>query len=234
MVDFVNPLISAAAGLLGVFLGGWLTNRREREKRRADRIERQLSEFYGPLMTMSKQLVSRREHRQNIEGTIDKVWRRLEPEMRKVGVEDQNIARELQSQYDALSDYDQRYLAEIFLPDFREMLRLFREKMWLAEPSTLPYFGTIVAYVDVWELSLQKVITGRVAIELQRPVETKLTEFYTDLEATYERLRRELANVQNRKGWTASVAGARQHWLAHLSRSRQMGGDPAQRRQTRY
>ena len=73
MVDFVNPLISAAAALGGVFLGGWLTNRREREKRRTDHIERQLSELYGPLMTVCKQLAARREHRQNIEGAIDKV-----------------------------------------------------------------------------------------------------------------------------------------------------------------
>jgi hypothetical protein len=125
MVDFLNPLISAAAGLGGVFLGGWLTNRREREKRRTDHIERQLSELYGPLMTLCKQLAARREHRQNIEGAINKVWERLAPEMRKVGVDNQNIAQLLTSQLDALAEDDKKYLGEVFLPDFREMLRLF-------------------------------------------------------------------------------------------------------------
>jgi len=56
MIDFLSPLISAAAGLSVVFLGGWLTNRREREKRRTGHIERQLSELYGPLVTIRKQL----------------------------------------------------------------------------------------------------------------------------------------------------------------------------------
>jgi hypothetical protein len=54
MPDFVSPLISAAAGLLGVLTGGWITNSRERKKQRADHIERQLSEFYGPLITLYK------------------------------------------------------------------------------------------------------------------------------------------------------------------------------------
>jgi hypothetical protein len=205
MVDFVNPLISAAAGLGGVFLGGWLTNRREREKRRTDHIERQLSEFYGPLITLRKQLAARREHRGNIESAINKVWERLAPEMRKVGVDDQKISQLLTDQLNALTEDDKKYLGEIFLPDFREMLRLFRDKMWLAEPSTVSHFGTIVEYVDAWELSLQGVIAGAVAIELQRPTDEKLRQFYAELEATHDRLRRELTDFQNGRGWSASV-----------------------------
>lgn len=34
----IIPLISAAAGLVGVLLGGWLSDRRERQKRHADFI----------------------------------------------------------------------------------------------------------------------------------------------------------------------------------------------------
>jgi hypothetical protein len=224
MADFLIPFISAAAGLGGVFLGGWLTNLREREKRRTDHIERKLSEFYGPLMTLYKQLAARREHRQNVEGAINKVWERLAPEMRRVGIESQNISQDLASQLDALTEDDKKYLEEVFLPDFREMLRLFREKMWLAEASTLPYFETIVVYVDAWELSLRKVITGAVAIELQRPTEAKLRQFYSDLEATYDRLRRELTDVQGREGWSASFARVCQRWLMRLPWGHRAGG----------
>jgi hypothetical protein len=35
-MSFVNAVISAASGLLGVLLGGWWSDRREREKRRTD------------------------------------------------------------------------------------------------------------------------------------------------------------------------------------------------------
>ena len=167
-------------------------------------------------MTLCKQLAARREHRQSIERAINKVWERLAPEMRRVGVDDQKIAQLLADQLNALTEDDKKYLGEVFLPDFREMLRLFREKMWLAEPSTVPHFGTIVEYVDAWELSLQGVINGAVAIELQRPTDAKLRQFYTDLEATYDRLRRELTDVQSRNSWLGFVGRARIRWLSAL------------------
>jgi hypothetical protein len=202
MADFLNPLISATAGLCGVFLGGWLADRREREKRRSDFVERQLSEFYGPLMILRKQLSARREFREKLEPAIHKVWGRLIPEMRRVGVDEQRISELQTSALNNLSYDDQSYLKDVFLPDFREMLRLFKEKTSLAEPSTLPHFETLVTYVDAWELFLQKIIDGAVAIELVRPVDAKLTLFYTDLEGTHERLRREVIDIQSRKGWS--------------------------------
>ena len=72
MVDFLNPLISAAAGLGGVFLGGWLSDRREREKRRTAFVTRQLSEFYGPLVSMRTEIRSRGELRVKIENAMKK------------------------------------------------------------------------------------------------------------------------------------------------------------------
>jgi hypothetical protein len=71
MADFLNPLISAAAGLGGVFLGGWLGDRREREKRRIDFITRQLSEFYGPLVSIRSEIRARGELRLKIGTAID-------------------------------------------------------------------------------------------------------------------------------------------------------------------
>src|ERR1700674_5177897 len=71
MVDFLIPLISATAGLGGVFLGGWLSDRREREKRRNDFITRQLSEFYGPLVSMRAEIRARGDLRLQIETAID-------------------------------------------------------------------------------------------------------------------------------------------------------------------
>jgi hypothetical protein len=168
-------------------------------------------------LTLRKQLAARREHRENIEPAINKVWERLAPEMRRVGVDDQKISQILADQLNALTEDDKKYLGEVFLPDFREMLRLFREKMWLAEPSKLAHFGTIVEYVDTWELSLRGAITGGVAIELQRRSDAKLRQFYADLETTYDRLRRELTEVQSGKLWSAFVASIRQRWLLTLT-----------------
>src|SRR6266436_7637701 len=102
MADFLIPLISAAAGLGGalggVALGGALTNSRERKKQRTDRIERKLSEFYGPLMTLYKQIEARRGHRGNIEEAIVKALGR----MPSGAIDNQELAQAITSELDAL------------------------------------------------------------------------------------------------------------------------------------
>jgi hypothetical protein len=161
-------------------------------------------------MTICKQVAARREHRQSIEKAIDKNWERLAPEMRKMGATHQTISELLSSQLDRLTDDDKKHLEEVMLPDFCEMLRLFREKMWLAEPNTIPHFETIIEYVDNWELSLRGVTRGSVTIELQRATDAKLRQFYTTLEATYDRLRGELTDVQSGRAWLSFIASSLQ------------------------
>jgi hypothetical protein len=49
-MNWIIPIISAVAALAGVYVGAYLIDRRERDKRRSDFITRQLTEFYGPLV----------------------------------------------------------------------------------------------------------------------------------------------------------------------------------------
>jgi membrane protein YqaA with SNARE-associated domain len=53
---WITPLTSAAGSLggalVGAFVGGWLRDRREQRKRRADLIDRQLQQFYRPLRAL--------------------------------------------------------------------------------------------------------------------------------------------------------------------------------------
>ena len=50
IMNWIIPIVSAMAALAGAYLGGYVADRREREKRHADFIMRQLTEFYGPLV----------------------------------------------------------------------------------------------------------------------------------------------------------------------------------------
>jgi hypothetical protein len=50
IMNWILPIVSAVAALAGAYLGGYAADRREREKRQADFIARQLAEFYGPLV----------------------------------------------------------------------------------------------------------------------------------------------------------------------------------------
>ena len=73
MGSFLTPFISAAAGLIGVALVGYLTNYLERKKTRREFITRQLLEFYGPLLSMRTEIRSRGELRVKMEKIQDKI-----------------------------------------------------------------------------------------------------------------------------------------------------------------
>jgi hypothetical protein len=49
-MNWIIPVISAVAALAGAYLGGYVADRREHERRHSDFIARQLIEFYGPLV----------------------------------------------------------------------------------------------------------------------------------------------------------------------------------------
>jgi hypothetical protein len=60
------PLISAAVVLISVVVGSWLTDWREREKQRREYITRQLSELYGPLLSLRRHVTARHEFREKV------------------------------------------------------------------------------------------------------------------------------------------------------------------------
>jgi hypothetical protein len=74
------------------------------------------------------------------------------------------------------------------MPDYREMLTLMRKNMWLAEKSTRDNFGSLVEYVDTWDIFLKGVIKGCTVMKLGQG-ESKLRPFYTDIEEIHDRLR---------------------------------------------
>jgi hypothetical protein len=39
----------------------------------------------------------------------------------------------------------------VLMPRYREMIDVFRDKMWIAEPETREYFKGLIEFVDVWD-----------------------------------------------------------------------------------
>jgi len=119
VADFLNLLISAASGLGGVFLGGWLTNRRDQKKARTDFITHQLSEFYGPLVAMRAEIQARGELRLKIEKAMDERHA-------------QNLENLVEA--GAIRRDEFEIFTDVSMPLYRRMLDTFREKIWLTEP----------------------------------------------------------------------------------------------------
>jgi len=57
---------------------------------------------------------------------------------------------------DADVDDENQTFREVTMPRYREMISIFRDKMWLAEPATREFFGKLIEFVDVWEEILER------------------------------------------------------------------------------
>jgi hypothetical protein len=168
MPEWVVSVIGAlgVGGLLGALLSGLLTSGRERAKRRVEFRTRQLDEFYGPLLSLHKEIRARSELRVKIQ--------------KVAGLPDLKVM-----------DDENKTLREVLIPHYREMVKVFREKMWLAEPETRDYFPGLIEFVDVWDKILSDRLPREIAPALGH-TEENLKPFYAHLETTHDGLRAEI------------------------------------------
>ena len=188
------PLISAASGLGGVFLGGWLTSRNDQRKRKLDFAEKQLRELYSPLLSIRKQIRTLSELRVRVGTEAGVAWAELCREARERGGPEalKNLTAERQPEFDAIIDYENAQWKNELLPCYKKMLEIFREKFWLAENSTREQFQKLIVYIELWERTLGKTIPGDVVARLSVR-EAELGPLYGDIEQTFQGLRAKLA-----------------------------------------
>ena len=187
----VTAVIPAASGLVGVWVGGWLSGRHHRAERRHTTIREQLDKFYSPMVAIRAEIRARSETRLKVHSLTNEVWQKTVDRLE--GQPDQQIALEQQRdpEHEALIAYDNKQLLETLVPLYREMLACFRRGMWLVEPSTRAHFATLVEFVDIWERHLAHVLPHGVGSRLDHR-EERLYPLYDDLETTLDRLRGEL------------------------------------------
>jgi hypothetical protein len=181
--------VPAFAGLTGVIVGAWLTGRRERSQRQLAFIEKQLKDFYSPMLGLRNEIRMRSELRVQIHDAADMVWRDLCEHARQVGVDAlRDISSTRGLEFDKLIEYDNKQLQEELLPAYRQMVKLFRENLWLADPDTREYSKYLTEYVELWDRWLAKSIPKEV-IERIGHSEASLKPFYDHLQQRHDDLR---------------------------------------------
>jgi hypothetical protein len=189
MFTFLNSLISAAAGLGGVFVGGWLSDRRERQKQGNDFIRLQLSDFYGPLLSMFTEVRARDALRMKLIQTINQhhgsktqeIYQRGHDAIRDASMEGLN-------KLGTMANDEKQIFRDTAMPAYRQMLTTFREKIWLAEPDTRNYFTDFIEFIDVWERTLRDTISPDTVTAIGHN-ENNLDGFYQHIKSTHDRLR---------------------------------------------
>src|SRR5208283_1547125 len=189
MHDFVNALITAAAVLFGVGLGGVITLFNQRRQRADERLQQQLSEFYAPLLGLRMRILAKSETRVKSSGVLQTAWSEVLAGPRAIGDPEllKKTADEKWLAFQEAHDYSNRELREEIVPLYRKMVDIFTEKMWLAEPSTLIHFGVLVEYVEIWNRALAGAIPNDAMI-LYNHDEDKVKPLYADLASHVQRL----------------------------------------------
>ncbi len=190
----INQIISLLAGLgvgglIGNFFSNWQTSRREKAARHHELQLRKLKEFYGPLLSLHNEIQARSELRVKIQEAADRLHIEAMLQAGPHGVETASDAH-LPTILKTIADENQTF-RDVLMPRYRDMVQIFRDNMWLAEPETRAHFAALIEFVDVWD----KILTDRLPREVAPAIghtETNLKPFYSNLAATHDRLRVEL------------------------------------------
>ena len=188
----LSVAVPAVAGLIGVLLGGHLSGRRESYQRRLAFVEKQLTEFYAPMLGIRNEIYSRGDLRVRVHDAANVVWHELSEQARAIGEGAwKDLVENRRAEFHKLIEYDNKQLTEESIPAYKRMAAIFREKLWLAEPQTVAYYQQLIDFIEIWDRWLDKSIGPEILEKLNNDEEA-LHPFYQDLEDTTRRLREKI------------------------------------------
>ncbi|MPZ34749.1 MAG: hypothetical protein GEV13_27825 [Rhodospirillales bacterium] len=93
-----------------------------------------------------------------IANTADDVWANMLSEAAQRGgaSERQALGQQRFPEFRDLITYDNDQFRDTLLPLYKDMLKTFREKYWLAQPSTREHYATLLRFVELWNRHLER------------------------------------------------------------------------------
>lgn len=183
-----DTIFTAIIVLLSVYIGAWLTKRQIVTQRKLDFCEKQLREFYSPLVGIRKEIETLSKFRVAGEKARRAWWQKIH----KQG----NQIEDSQKKINSSIEYDNKQLEEKLIPAYRKMVDVFKNNYWLAEEETKDHFSTLIKFVETWERFLSKTHPSEVIEEIQVQ-EEELIPFYKHIEAIHKSLREKLKKGEN-------------------------------------
>jgi hypothetical protein len=177
-----NLLIALLAG----YFGFKYVLKQIKTKMRLDFKERQLREFYSPLIGYRKRILAMSELRVAI-------YNASETKFKEVYMTNPNSSEENSKRYDNSKDYDKKQFREELMPLYDKMVTIFTENYYMAESETKNYYNELIMFVEIWHRELSEAIPREVVTELKH-TEERLKPFYNDLDNQTNKLSKELSN----------------------------------------
>lgn len=177
--------------LLGGYIGVRYGLKQVRTQKKLDFIERQLREFYSPLLGYQKEIRAKSELRLEISKAANEAWKEVCEKAPKPFL---NHEKEFEA-YKKIVEYNNEQLRNELLPLYRKMLSTFRDNYWLAEPETCKWYSELCDFVELWERWISSSIAAEVIKKVDRSEES-LKPFYQELENRLDILRNKLSRYQ--------------------------------------
>lgn len=193
--NLISQNFSAITGLLGVYIGVWITNRQTVTQRKFDFYEKQLRELYSPLVGVRKEIQILSEFRLAGAEASQKWWQKVCERGKHITDMDKSVnfydkeGEKITTQI----EYENKQLVEKIIPAYRQMVNIFKDNYWLAEEQTKEHFPALVKFVEAWERYLSRTHPVDVIKEISVS-ENELMSFYKDIEKTHYSLRKKLKN----------------------------------------
>ncbi len=188
LVDVVKWTLAPICTLLAGYIGVRYGLKQIRVQKRVDFIQRQLREFYSPLLAYQKEIRANSELRLRISKAANEAWEEVCERNPKPFI---NHDKKFEP-YNKIIEYDNKQLKNELLPLYRKMLSTFRDNYWLAESETGKWYSELYDFIELWERWISNNIPGDVIKKLNHS-EKKLKQFYQELEDRSVVLRNKLS-----------------------------------------
>lgn len=194
MEDWIKGIVyPITSGLLGVYIGAWLTKRQAVTQRKLDFCEKQLRELYSPLVGTRKEIQILSEFRLAGEKASQEWWQKICKYGQNIK-DDGRATKFYEKEGEKLTsqiEYENKQLTEKIIPAYRRMANVFKNNYWLAEEQTKEYFVILVKFIETWERYLSRTHAMEVLKDI-RVSEEELLPFYKHIEQVHNLLRKKL------------------------------------------
>lgn len=190
ILTYIAPILS---GLIGVFVGAWLSRRQSQEQWKLDFYEKQLRELYSPLASTRKEIQILSEFRLAGAEASETWWQKVCERGKYIKDMGESVKffDEEGEKITTQIEYENKQLVEKIIPAYRLMVNILKNNYWLAEEQTKDHFPTLVKFVEVWERYLSRTHPMDVIKEINVS-ENELMSFYKDVERIHCFLRKKL------------------------------------------
>jgi hypothetical protein len=188
LIDLGRYILPSIITLLAGYLGYYYGLAHLRKQKHQEFLEKQLREFYSPMLGCLKKIKAKSIFRDEISKTSGAAWREI-VESHSKPFEDHERFFE---PFKRIINYDNKQLREQLIPLYDQMLEIFSANLWLANPSTKEWYYEFTKFVEIWHRYLADSLPPEVNEKIGHN-EEKLNGFYKDIEDQTNTLRKELS-----------------------------------------